>query len=174
MCDCTQWRIYIIGVMAGPECCFQTSLNSELLCIHGISIHAWIQEMVTCAHVQEITQEMAQVLIPRCNEWQKCSRTGARNGTRDSRSTHVSMVQVLFLGCKKWHKHSHLCCKQWCMKMAQRIAQVFTPMCKGRIKHSCLGTRDSTNTNAQVHEMVQVLMPRCKSWHRKSYPHTWV
>ena len=68
MCDCTQWIIYIVGVMAGPECCFQTSLNSELLCIHGVSIHAWTQEMVTCAQVQEITQEMAQVLIPRSNE----------------------------------------------------------------------------------------------------------
>ena len=52
--------------MTGPKCCFQTSLNSELLCIHGVSTHAWAQEMVTCTQVQEITQEMAQVLMHRC------------------------------------------------------------------------------------------------------------
>ena len=145
MCDCTQWRIYIVGVMAGPECCFQTSLNSELLCIHGVSIHAWTQEMVTCAQVQKITQEMAQVLIPRSNEWQKCSRTGARNGTRDGKSTHVSMVQVPFLGYKRWHKHSHLCASNGAWD----------------------GTKDCTSIYTHVQGKKQALM----SGHKRQYKH---
>ena len=67
--------------------------------------------------------------------------------------THVSMVQVLFLGCKKWHKHSHLCCKQWCMRWHKGLHKYL---------HPC--AREESSTHAWAQETVQTLMPMCKKW----------